>query len=152
MCWLKFGGNAPPFDTCSSPSARSSRRGSEVRCFDCTFVASLPETDVATQKTVTWWIQNLTFMAGNEFRHVDTFHQIFFIAILGPVHMRFQVPSPIHVHLTSPNMEAKSQLLRLKKPIKIWLMISKVGSWFFNEIFLWGLLLRVGSSSLLDPT
>ena len=54
--------------------------------------------------------------------------------LLGPVHMGSQVP----LTLASPNMEAKSQVLSLKKPLKLdldsfmkknlWDLCSKLGN------------------------
>ena len=48
--------------------------------------------------------------------------------------------------LASPNMEAKSQLLSLKKPLQYGFISIEVGSWLFCIKYLWD------SCFLLDPT
>ena len=68
----------------------------------------------------------------------------------GPVHMVSQVSSLTHVSKSQHG--GKVPTFEPQENIKIWLIIIKVGSWlFYAEIFT-GLALRVGSSSLLDPT
>ena len=62
--------------------------------------------------------------------------------------MGYQVP----LMLASPNMEAKSQYLSLKRPLKIRLITIKVGTLIILCKILAGLVLRVGYSFLLDPT
>ena len=57
--------------------------------------------------------------------------------------------SQVLVMLASPNMEAKYQLVSLKK---IWLIIIKVIFWLFYAKIFTGFGLRVGSSFLLDLT
>ena len=52
----------------------------------------------------------------------------------------------------NPNMEAKSQLLSLKKPLGVWFICLNVRSWLYyakNKINL-GLVFRVWSSFLID--
>ena len=51
----------------------------------------------------------------------------------------------------SANMEGKSQLLNLNKPLKYGLYSLKLNPSYFIQKLL-GLVLRVGSSFLLDPT
>ena len=63
------------------------------------------------------------------------------------IHMGSQVP----LMLTSPNMEVVLTF-EPQETIKIWLVIIKVGLWLFYAKIFTGLVLRVGSSFLLDPT
>ena len=64
--------------------------------------------------------------------------------------MRFT--SQVPLMLAGPNMEAKSQTFETQQTIKIWLIIIKVGSWLLHAELFAGLVLRVGSNFLLEPT
>ena len=67
---------------------------------------------------------------------------------LGPVHMGSQVP----LMLASPNIGGIGPTFEPQETIKIWLIFIKIGPWMFYAKMFARLVLKVGSTYLLDPT
>ena len=125
----------------------------------CQVVQSLPRVDLPTTRThkhthkkeerrkedlrAQWWLASLPctclpFLAP-KYKKVK----------LGPVHMRSIFRSPTHSSRSQHG--GKAPTFEPQQTIKIRLIITKFGSWFYLKIFTW-LVLRVGYGCFLDPT
>ena len=110
---------------------------------------------------ILWWIVGLidrlnrvgreSFLKDERMANVQwTRIRLHWMWNLGLVHMRSQVPSPTHASKSWHGCRVPT--FEPQEIIKMCTIIIKVGSWLFYEKIFMGLVLRFGSSILLNPT